>query len=81
MFNMFINLHIDEICSIEKQVSYINDQDHENNCSHSTEMHVANYALDAKDGLIDYYMYDNEFDVNNEALKMELSLTIEKHMS
>lgn len=52
---MFLNLDIDQICSIEKQVSYINDQDHENNCFHSTEMHVANYALDAKDGLIDFY--------------------------
>ena len=75
---MFNNLRINTNCSIKEQVSSIND--HENHHSHSSEMYVANCALDSKDGLIDYYLYDNEFDVNNEEFKSAIDLQLNKYV-
>ncbi|WP_201558604.1 hypothetical protein [Psychrobacter sp. 72-O-c] len=77
---MFTNLDIDHGCSIKEQVSYTNDNDHKNNRFHSTEMHVVNYALDTKDGLIDYYLYNNKFDVNNEEFKSAVDLQLDKYV-
>lgn len=75
---MFTNLKIDTNCGIKEQVSYIND--YENHYFHSSEMYVANCALDSKDGLIDYYLYNNQFDVNNEEFKSAVDLQLDKYV-